>query len=58
MLLEEYVDSILNNGWIEEIEPGKLGDHHINETYQLKEGAPEWAKKEWEELCEKWTIAG
>ncbi|MDR0514633.1 MAG: hypothetical protein LBG81_05675 [Coriobacteriaceae bacterium] len=58
MLHEETIDRILESGWLEEINPGVMGDHYIDETYRLKEGAPEAVRKEWEEICAEFRIAG
>lgn len=58
MLEQECIDWIDECEWIERINPGQLGDRYLEDTYQLKDGAPEDIKKEWEELCAVFRIAG
>lgn len=52
MLNKELTNWVLNNEWIEEIEPGKLGNTYLEETYRLKENAPQDVKDKWEYVCE------
>jgi hypothetical protein len=58
MLFPEYIDWIDDCEWIEEIEPGVLGDNYIDETFRLKDGAPDDIKQRWEELCAMFRVAG
>jgi hypothetical protein len=51
MLFEEAFNWIDDCEWVVQIEEGKMGDHYIDETYMLKEGAPEDIRRRWEELC-------
>jgi hypothetical protein len=50
-LKPEAVDWVFDCEWIEDVEDGKMGDYYIDETYRLKEGAPEDIRRRWEDLC-------
>jgi hypothetical protein len=58
MIDPDYMESFLNNGWIERIDPDEMGERYLEDTYRLKPGAPEDIKKEWEELCGLFRLYG
>lgn len=58
MLKQKYLDWVHECEWIERIDPDKMGERYLEDTYRLKDGAPEDVKKEWEELCADFRIAG
>lgn len=52
MLNDTWARWIAECEWIEEIEPGAMGDRYLEETYRLKDGAPDEVKAKWKEVCE------
>lgn len=50
---------MIESEWVERVNPDCLSESpYLEDTFRLKEGAPDDVRKEYEEICIAYNIAG